>query len=170
MGLDNIPHVYPCKKQGTAIMEHRVHHETKEPIYEEDGSPLMVIDCDKTQEAGGCPYKNDYEKSGLEGGVVYGMFGTACWYRGKYGNHLVMEAGFYDETEGLSFYGALGDGSHKSPHECGILADAISEWLNEPDEETIEANNDIEFVRDMKYAEWYLRWAAENAEGLDCWY
>lgn len=168
MGLDNFPHEYPCRKQGTAVMEQRIHYQTGEPLLEEDGSASLSIDCEKTQEAGGCPYKNDYEKSGLDGGKVYGIFGTDCWYRGKYGNHLAMEAGFYDETEGLSFYGALGDGTHKSPHECIILADAIAEWVSDPDDEIVQANEGM--IQDMKYAEWYLRWASEKCGGLGCWY
>ncbi len=166
MGLDNIPNKYPCKTRGTAIITPRL---TKEgdPILEEDGTPVTAIDCQATQENGGCPYKNDYEKSGLSGGAIYGIFGTDCWYRGKYGNYLVEELGIYDETEGLSFYGALGDNSHKPAYECNLLANVMEEAL-----ETYEGEpeNADEVKESIAYAIWYLRWAALNTEGLDCWY
>jgi hypothetical protein len=166
MGLDNIPNKYPCKTQGTAIITPRLNKEGN-PILEDDGTPMTAIDCQATQANGGCPYKNDYEKSGLTGGSVLGMFGTDCWYRGKYGNYLVEELGIYDETEGLSFYGALGDNSHKSPHECNILADAMEKGLETYDGEGEEADD---VRQSIAYAIWYLRWAAVTTEGLDCWY
>lgn len=167
MGLDNIPHIYPCRKQGTVIESPRL-DKGGNPLIDDDGKPMMVIDCEATQQAGGCPWKNDYEKSGLgENGRVYGIFGTDCWYRGKYGTYLVEEMGFYDETKGLSFYGALGDHSHKSPHECNILADEMEKWLD-AGEPLMLGEDDV--TDDARYAVWYLRWSAVNAEGLDCWY
>ena len=42
MGLDNIPHNYPCKSNGTAVMEPRLNHEGK-PILNDDGTPMMVL-------------------------------------------------------------------------------------------------------------------------------
>jgi hypothetical protein len=166
MGLDNIPHKYPCKTRGTAVLTQSFDKEGN-AILEDDGSPATSIDCEATQAFGGCPYRSDYDKAGLTGGAVYGIFGTDCWYRGKYGNYLVEELGVYDETEGLSFYGALGDNSHKSPHECNLLADAMEEAVEgyEGEEE-----NRQEMKESIAYAIWYLRWAAKNAEGLDCWY
>jgi hypothetical protein len=166
MGLDNIPHEYPCRKQGTAITISRKGKDGND-LLNDDGSVMTSIDCDATKEGGGCPYKNDYEKSGLTGGSVIGMFGTDCWYRGKYGNYLVEELGVYDETKGLSFYGALGDGTYKSPHECNILADAMEEAAE--DYEGKEENRQ-ETKESITYAIWYLRWSAVNTEGLDCWY
>lgn len=167
MGLDNIPHVYACRKQGTVIESPRLDKDGN-PLTEEDGTVLMTIDCEATQQAGGCPWKNDYEKSGLgEEGRVYGIFGTDCWYRGKYGNFLVEEMGLYNETEGLSFYGALGDNSHKSPHECNILADAMESWLKQGDPLML---GEDDATKDAHYAVWYLRWSALACEGLDCWY
>lgn len=167
MGLDNIPHVYACRKQGTVIESPRLDKDGN-PLTEEDGTVLMTIDCEATQQAGGCPWKNDYEKSGLgEEGRVYGIFGTDCWYRGKYGNFLVEEMGLYNETEGLSFYGALGDNSHKSPHECNILADAMESWLKQGDPLML---GEDDATKDAHYAVWYLRWSALVCEGLDCWY
>lgn len=166
MGLDNIPKVYACRKQGTAIESPRLDRDGN-PVIDDDGKPMMVIDCDATQENGGCPYKNDYEISGLSGGAVYGMLGTDCWYRGKYGNYLLEELGIYDETEGLSFYGALGDNSHKSPHECLVLADAIGQAIDAGEDLMVDGTP---ITTELLYAQWYLRWAATNCEGLDCWY
>jgi hypothetical protein len=167
MGLDNIPHAYPCKKQGTAVMTPRMGKDGNQ-LTNDDGSPMFSIDCEATYNAGGCPYRNDFDKSGLSGGAVYGMLGTDCWYRGKYGNYLVERLGIYDETEGLSFYGALGDNSHKSPHECNLLADAIEDALNDSGDDLDEDGNSL--TKEYAYAIWYLRWSALNTEGLDCWY
>jgi hypothetical protein len=136
-------------------------------LKEDDGSTMMVIDCEATQAFGGCPYTRELDKQDktLLGNPVHGMFGTDCWYRGKYGNYLVEGLGVYDETLGFSFYGALGDGNHKSPHECNILADGIDEAIEHGD----HSLNDEE-VKDSKYASWYLKWAAEFTDGLVCWY
>lgn len=143
MGLDNIPREYPCKKQMTAILD-------------DEGR----IDCDKTQEVGGCPWQN---ANPPKEGRVYGIMGTSCWYRGKYGNHLIEEAGIEgDEESGMSFYGNLDDGCYKTPDSCLALADAIGEALVDV--------NDQETKEGLAYAEWYLRWAAQNADGLNCWY
>ena len=168
MGLDNMPNHYPCKTGGTAIMKPRLDVDGNQ-ILDEDGDPMSFIDCEATQKAGGCPYMNEYSKvKGEIGEPVYGMLGTDCWYRGKYGNFLLEEIGLYDETEGLSFYGALGDNTHKSPHECLVLADAIDAFLDdEPDWKSLNGDGD---VSDLKYASWYLRWASKHTGGLDCWY
>lgn len=179
MGLDNIPHNYPCKSGGTAVLTPRLDREGK-AFVEEDGSPALVIDCKATQEAGGCPWYND-ESRPTDGGVI-GMFGTDCWYRGKHGNELLENVlGIsYDETEGISFYGSNEDGSYKSPQECLKLAtfieDAIAdtEWVADPStidclETGIEAAA-IEEKDYCVYAAWWLRWVAENADGTDCWY
>lgn len=160
MGLDNFPKNYPCKTQGTAVMVQRKNHEGT-LLTHEDGSPDMVIDCDGTQACGQCPYKNAFDKSGLDGGAVYGMFGTPCWYRGKYGNHLLDLVEI--DTDDYNFYGDNEDGTEKSAQSCKSLADAISEALTEFD----GAN---EYADELRYAEWYLRWASEKCDGLGAWY
>jgi len=160
MGLDNIPKNYPCKTQGTAVLVQRKDREGN-LLTLEDGSPNLAISCDDTMACGGCPYKNALDKSGLAGGAVYGIFGTPCWYRGKHGNYLLSEAGY--DNEQVSFYGDNEDGTEKSPESCVALADHISDVLDE-DELSAEAREGL------AYAEWYLRWVAEEAEGLVCWY
>ena len=178
MGLDNIPHNYPCKSNGTAVMEPRLNTEGQ-PILDDDGTPMMVINCQATQAAGGCQWLN---ANPPEAGRVTGILGTSCWYRGKYGNYLLEEVlGIaYDETEGYSFYGSNADGTYKSASECELLADAIEdaineiEWVEDPStvdylETGIEAAA-IEYKAEAEYAEWWLRWVAEHADGSDCWY
>lgn len=136
MGLDNYPQTFPCKDRGTALLN------------DEGG-----IDCKLTQEAGGCPWLN---ANPPKGGRVIGIFGTDCWYRGKWGNMRLEEAGItaYD------FYGD--DDNYKSATECLELADVIAEALPRVTDE--------EARTDLAYAEWYLRWAAEETDGLNCWY
>lgn len=167
MGLDNMPHNYPCRTQGTAVMEPRIGRDGN-ALLDEDGAPMMAVDCEATQACGGCPYKNAYGKSGLDGGAVYGMFGTDCWYRGKYGNWLLVDAGIYDESDNLTFYGNADDSTYKTAKSCLDLADAISDFLDdEPDWKASEGDGN---ASDLRYAEWYLRWAAEECDGLNAWY
>lgn len=165
MGLDNFPRNYPCKTQGTAVKVQRTNREG-DLLTHEDGSPDMVISCEQTQACGGCPYKNAYDKSGLAGGAVYGMLGTDCWYRGKYGNYLLSVAGV-DEFS-YSFFGDNDDQTEKSADSCEELADAIGEALTELNGQLIVDGEDI--TDQLRYAEWYLRWAAEECDGLGAWY
>jgi hypothetical protein len=165
MGLDNFPRNYPCKTQGTAVMTQRKNHEGT-LLTREDGSPDMVIDCDATTACGQCPYKNAFDKSGLDGGAVYGMFGTPCWYRGKYGNHLLNLADI--DTDQENFYGDNEDGTEKSAQSCEHLADTISEALMEHAGHLIVDGED--YADELRYAEWYLRWASEECDGLGAWY
>lgn len=158
MGLDNFPRNYPCKTQGTAVMTQRKNREGT-LLTREDGSPDMVIDCDATTACGQCPYKNAFDKSGLDGGAVYGIFGTPCWYRGKYGNALLSEAGI--DSDDLTFYGDQEDGTYKSPESCIALADEISDTLSDLEGDVLEG---------LKYAEWYLRWVAKECDGMDAWW
>lgn len=141
MGLDNYPSQYPCKKQGTVVLS-------------DDG----LIDCQATQACGGCPWKNADKP---DDGRVLGMFGTDCWYRGKYGNALLSEMGLDDDD--LNFYGDNEDGTEKSPESCVALADVIGEAL-------VSDRFTKEVEQGLRYAEWYLRWAAEECDGLECWY
>jgi hypothetical protein len=160
MGLDNIPHEYPCVNKKTAVMV------------------TGQIDCKATQEAGGCPWQNAEDRP--QNGHVTGIFGTDCWYRGKYGNHLLEDVlGFYDETDGLSFYGSNADGTHKSASECKTLAEVIESgmkevtWDDNPeDKDYLEYGHVVntKYKDDCEYAAWWLRWVAAEANGTDCWY
>ena len=154
MGLDNIPKQYPCKTQGTAVMV-------------DD-----QIDCKATQSCGGCPYVNELNKQDKEalGNPVYGMFGTDCWYRGKYGNFLLDAIG-YGDSDDFSFYGDNEDGTEKSPESCLTLAQVIDEAFDECQEDDgVYRMGGEDISPDLRYASWYLKWAAEFTDGLVCWY
>ena len=166
MGLDNFPYKYPCKTKGTAVMEPRKDRDGNDIIDPETGEVAVAISCEATQACGGCPYKTALDKADGLGTPVYGMFGTDCWYRGKYGNFLLEDAGISDDH--LSFYGDDEDGTYKSPKSCDDLADAISDFLNdEPDWTASEGDGT---ASDLRYAEWYLRWASAECGGLGAWY
>lgn len=167
MGLDNIPKQYACKKRGTAIMAPRMNGDGEQLIDPETGEPMMAIDCQETQKAGGCPWLTELNKQDelIKAGRVYGMFGTDCWYRGKYGNYLLEETTNGDTMgDGFSFYGDNEDGTEKSPQDCRDLADFIDNICDTADEQ------DMELYQHLRYAEWYLRWAADECDGLVCWY
>ena len=63
----------------------------------------------------------------------------------------------------LNFYGDNEEGTEKSPESCVALADVIQEAL---DSDRFAS----EIEEGLRYAEWYLRWAAEKCDGLECWY
>jgi hypothetical protein len=167
MGLDNIPKNYPCKTQGTAVLVHRLDND-ENPVYDENGEAVTSIDCEQTQAAGGCPWKN--ANPPIEGHVL-GMFGTDCWYRGKYGNRLLEEATDNDPMgDNLSFYGDEEDGTVKSVSSCIATADLCRLAWNSYEPEEAAAEETAEIIAGLQYAEWYLRWAAETTDGLICWY
>lgn len=151
MGLDNIPHKYPCQTQGTAVTD------------ENDR-----INCDATQACGGCPWKT---AMGNMDGAVYGMMGTNCWYRGKFGNAMLWEnLGLSDDAD-INFYGDNEEGTYKSPESCAQLADHIENMLEEDGIESIEGFEDeAELMSHLNYAMTWLRWVAENCDGADAWY
>jgi hypothetical protein len=165
MGLDNIPKVYPCQKENTAILD-------------KDGR----IDCDETISAGKCPHKREMESSVLlkqsNAKPTYGMFGVACWYRGKYGNMLLalLENGSMDTYQDTvySFYGEGGDDGEKglSVEYCYNMSQYMKNhteefsnraYVNYPDEAE-------DLIKDWIYACWWLGFVAEYAEGSSTWY
>jgi hypothetical protein len=163
MGLDNIPKVYPCKKENTAILT-------------EDGR----IDCAKTIEAKKCPYKREADSSVLlnQSGAkpTIGMFGVSCWYRGKYGNMLLslLENGDMDSYEATeySFYGDGGDDEGLSVDYCKNMSQFMKNhseefanraYVNYPDEAE-------DLIKDWIYASWWLDFVAEYADGSHIWY
>ena len=156
MGLDNIPLVYPCVKQGTAVLT---------TLKTTPGNTEPRISCAETQEAGGCPWQEAKDKP--EHGSVIGIMGTDCWYRGKYGNALLEEYGTYDELDHLTFYGDLEDGQVKSIGSCLELADHLDEI-----KVSVQEFHDVtaEDKQGLEYAAWYMRWVAEAGGGLSCWY
>ncbi|MBT3194090.1 MAG: hypothetical protein HN341_16220 [Verrucomicrobia bacterium] len=175
MGLDNMPHAYPCKEQGTAVIEKKTHtwEDENGNTQSENSYP---VDCDKTIEAGGCPYTN---ASPPETGSVTGMFGTYCWYRGKYGNWLINALDApktmnidnidpYGADDDASFYGTDPEGRYRPPQACRDLADQMESALNERGGQLVFNKDDR--TDDVLFAIWYLRWVAKECDGMDAWY
>jgi hypothetical protein len=171
MGLDNIPKEYPCEQQGIATLD-------------EKGR----IDCNLTQSKGNCPWKNEFEKSVLlkEARPTYGMLGTDCWYRGKYGNFLlrlledVPEDNYFVDTK-YSFYG---DGIPEEKSE-GMSIDYCLDMSSYMESNTenfahkakqyVENQKENEFdekslINDWIYATWWVKFAAEHCNGSSVWY
>ena len=146
MGLDNFPHTYPCQEQGTAI---------KNP-------DTGVTNCTATAEAGGCPWDTAPGRP-TEGGAL-GIFGTNCWYRGKYGNWLAAAL----ELDDGSFYGTNEDGDYLPPDECNGLADRLEEALADNGGELYQG--DTPYTTDVNYAIWWLRWTAKVGNGAGAWF
>ena len=175
MGLDNMPHEYPCQVQGTAVMG------TVE-MWEHDGKGGRVpaiadgvrltherIDCVETVAADGCPFTN----ANPPPGQVTGMLGTFCWYRGKYGNWLIralkgMDPDDFTDTDDDNFYGTDEEGLYRPPEACLSLADQMESALDERGGTLIAHDEDV--TDEAKFAIWYLRWVAEHCDGMDAWF
>ncbi len=169
MGLDNMPHEYPCKRQGTAVINKQTHtwEDDEGNAHSEDTYP---IDCDKTIEVGGCPFTN---ANPPKDGRILGMLGTYCWYRGKSGNGLVraLNGGSTDDvwdTEDDNFYGTDDEGLYRPPEACRSLADDMEAKLEALGGKLVE--NDEDLTHYVRYAIWYLRWVAKECEGMDAWF
>lgn len=166
MGLDNMPYKYPCDTANTAVRLPYTHKETGEPLLNEDGSVMTRIDCGATQAAGGCPYTKCRDEDDMGEGSVVGMFGTDCWYRGKYGNYLLERLDMNEDE--YSFYGDNEDATYKSPAACMELAEAMEESFYEHGQVVDEEGNSLN--TDIRYAIWYLQWIAKYGLGMSAWY
>ena len=171
MGLDNIPRNYPCKTGGTAVMVNMKDHQTGEDYINENGEPELQIDCDATQECGGCPWKNKVAGEG----AVYGILGTSCWYRGKYGAVLL-------DAAGIDANPLWGDGDGEvTPDVCRGIADEMREYAENYAE--VEADGekritirdpydgeDADVTDQFFYLIRWLEWVAEDCDGAVAWY
>ena len=168
MGLDNIPKNYPCKSKGTAVMVRRLDKDGQ-PIRGQDGEFVESISCEETANRNACPYQTAVKASGMTEGAVYGMFGTPCWYRGKWGNYLMQAL---DGSEGeYDFYGDNEEGTEKSPESCRATADYMEGLLNDKIQDSPEfIVNGEDLIPQIRYAIWWLRWTADEADGSTCWY
>lgn len=149
MGLDNIPHRYPCKTGGTAVM-----------------TPDGKIDCDATREAGGCPLI----AARLGAGAVYGMLGVPCWYRGKVADGMIgaVTATGADLPADIKG-GFYGDGERLAPDYCNRLA----AWMEDHGElylSTVPAGERKNAAEMYRYAVRWLRWVAEHCDGAVAWW
>lgn len=144
MGLDNIPYKYPCKTAGTAEVD------------AEDR-----IDCEATRLCGGCPW---HDELGNEPGVVYGMMGAPCWYRGKHGNQLLDTLNI-EQSDLITFFAdtVTDDGVEvKSPMACHATATDIEQALGRA--------TDDETRTEAQYAAKWLRWVADKCDGAVAWW
>lgn len=162
MGLDNIPKEYPCVQAGIAIMT---------PA-DDDGN--QHIDCNATREAGQCPHAIHFND---QPGIALGIFGTPCWYRGKYGNALLMTAATPDDQPPTDFYG---DDDTVTPE----LSQALADWMRAraekfmkgleaeiADQSAAEAKETrARAYEDFKYAADWLEWSGKNCGGSVAWW
>lgn len=165
MGLDNIPHHYPCDRAGTSVRVALKDKDGNAIMNEDTDVPMTRINCDDTIANGGCPYKNAYAKANLKSSGVTGMFGTYCWYRGKFGNYL-LEALDMDEDV-WNFYGDNEDGTFKTAESCRALANEMERVKALHGQVMLDGED---MTDEVDYAIWYLRWSADNCDGLDAWY
>ena len=156
MGLDNIPKKYPCIGNEIRDSEGR-------------------IDCQKNQETGRCTWKNEYESELRlkEAGPTYGMLGTDCWYRGKWGNALLDLLG-ESVNHNYSFYGNGFENGDEgiAPEECLEISEFMDEYVEEfayivgkkfPDQSK-------GYINDYIYASWWLKFIGNFGEGSQVWY
>ena len=167
MGLDNIPREYPCAAKATRDSDNR-------------------IDCVKTQEENNCPWKNEKENSPMVKniGKTVGIFGTDCWYRGKYGNFLldILEHKEGDEVRDTyyehpySWYGQDDDGLDTDY--CFDMA----KWMRDNtekfaykaskyiDSEQLENGSVKDYIDDWSYAVWWLEFVGKTSNGSAVWW
>ena len=161
MGLDNIPREYPCAAKATRDSDNR-------------------IDCVKTQEENNCPWKNEKESSPMVKniGKTVGIFGTDCWYRGKYGNFLLDilndKVDQYEMHE-YHFYGENDDGLDTDY--CFDMA----KWMRDNTEQfafnakkyiqTNQPNENVkDYINDWAYAIWWLEFVGKTSNGSAVWW
>lgn len=161
MGLDNIPREYPCAAKATRT----------------DGK----IDCVKTQEQGNCTWKNEKENDYMVKDInaTSGIFGTDCWYRGKYGNFLLDilndKVDQFENNE-YSFYGE-DDNEGLNTDYCFDMA----KWMRDNTEqfafnakkyiEENKSNGDVkDYINDWTYAIWWLEFVGKTSNGSAVWW
>lgn len=159
MGLDNIPNNYPCKTNGTAVMVKMIDQRTGEPYIDENGETVDQINCDSTMECGGCPWK---VRLGDRAGSVLGIFGTHCWYRGKYGVSLLSMLDM--DAEAL-----YGNSDHK------VTVPVLRELIAEMDErldytEPVIGPNGSDLRDDYRYLRDWMEFVADECDGAEAWY
>lgn len=165
MGLDNIPKNYPCKTLGTAVMV-KMKDRDGNVFVDSEGDTHDQIDCEATQEAYGCPWYKNFGKRRADS--VGGIFGTSCWYRGKYAYAMLssLEIG---EPEVL-----YGDA------EGEIAPDTLRELAYDMDEamkDAVTGERQTQIIwegENVAGQYWYLRdwliWTADQCEGAMAWY
>ena len=163
MGLDNIPKVYPCESIAVRNSDNQ-------------------IDCKATQECGNCPYMNEYQSDPLlkDTSPVYGMLGTDCWYRGKYGNYMLDDLKRYNDDFDYDmpsdFYGNTDEGIDADT--CLEMSEVMfrytEAWSNAVHKMvkngTLPEQNRDSYIRDWIYAAWWLKFVGNTSDGSAVWY
>lgn len=171
MGLDNMPKEYPCALKAARDKDNR-------------------IDCVQTQNENNCTWKSKKESNPMVNHLsgATSMFGTDCWYRGKYGNFLIGILNGnedYDDSE-YNFYGQSEDGLDK--YNCFSMA----KWMRDNTEKfafkakeyvkndkriQIQLSDEeskpdplIEYINDWVYAIWWLEFVGETSNGSAVWW
>ena len=165
MGLDNIPHTYPCKTQGTVVTVKMIDQRTGDIFIDENGETVDQIDCDQTMACGGCPWK---KALGDLPGAVYGIFGTPCWYRGKYGHSMLNALGIDAEV----LYSGTGEDGLITPNDARELANRMNDAYSDDGEarHTVIMWGDENVADEFWYLHDWLIWTALECEGVDAWY
>ena len=159
MGLDNIPREYPCALKAARDIDNR-------------------IDCVKTQAENNCTWKNEKESNPLINNIpsTGSMFGTDCWYRGKYGNWLLEVLNQTDELSNseYNFYGEGDDGL--SAKYCLDM----SKWMKDnaeqfaynldKEENRSEQTSNADYINDWIYAAWWLEFVGKTSDGSSVWW
>jgi hypothetical protein len=165
MGLDNIPYDYPCVSRGLAIYVDEINEDGTVKRHERDGLPVKRWSCQATQEAGQCPIMHD--KTRPTEGAVVGMFGTDCWYRGKWGYAVASQLG----VEADELYGD--EAGRIDPDMCwslaGIITDALETYLSEHGK-FLSEDGESDLEPDARYMIWWLGYMAEECDGAKAWY
>jgi len=163
MGLDNYPDEYPCIARGVAVYKPQTDKDGQ-PLYHSDGTVKKQFSCQLTQEAGACPWKNHPTRPAE--GAVYGMLGTDCWYRGKYGTYL-LEALDVDNESFL-----YGDESYRIGEE---ELRTMSKFILDRLDEVVDAAGKFihegeDRAPDIKYLSWWLEFMADESGTVIAWF
>jgi hypothetical protein len=125
---------------------------------------------------------NEYQSDPLLKDVspVYGMFGTDCWYRGKYGNSMLADMKKYnsdfDNEMPSDFYGNTEEGIDADT--CIEMSDVMFQYMEAwsfvvnkmvKTGELPEQNKES-YIKDWIYAAWWLKFVGNTSDGSVVWY
>jgi hypothetical protein len=125
---------------------------------------------------------NEYQSDPLLKDVspVYGMFGTDCWYRGKYGNSMLADMKKYnsdfDNEMPSDFYGNTKEGIDADT--CIEMSDVMFQYMEAwsfvvnkmvKTGELPEQNKES-YIKDWIYAAWWLKFVGNTSDGSVVWY
>lgn len=162
MGLDNIPREYPCALKAARSEDNR-------------------IDCVKTQEQNNCTWKNEKKSNLMVKHIsrTTGMFGTDCWYRGKYGNFLLDI--LHDKIDQFEMHKYHFYGEDDNGLDTDYCLD-MAKWMRDNTEKysfnaakyikekDTEYGNLQDYVNDWIYAIWWLEFVGKTSNGSSVWW